>query len=77
MGQLEVDIPAHIDADIERLVDEGEFISREEAIEDLLTMGLSAYDHDVSGRDAEGDLDFAGEMRNPGDEDPGSDDFAF
>lgn len=43
MPKTEVDLPDRIDSDITRLVEQGEFLNREQAYEDLLKMGISAY----------------------------------
>ncbi|MDY6819908.1 MAG: CopG family transcriptional regulator [Halobacteriales archaeon] len=42
MPSVEVSIPDHVDSEINRLVERGDFINREQAIEQLLSMGLSA-----------------------------------
>lgn len=82
MAEIEVDIPTRLDTEIDQLVDEGEFLSRQEAIEDLLSTGLQSYSVE-SGED-EGELSFAEEMTNPGekpmgpeDEDSGEDEYSF
>lgn len=46
MAEIEVDLPDRIDGEINRLVESGEFLNRERAIEDLLQRGVSAYDVD-------------------------------
>lgn len=43
MATFEVTIPDRIDSDIERLVDQGDFLNREQAIEDLLSLGISSH----------------------------------
>ena len=43
MAQINVQIPEDLDFQIQRLVDEGEFASREEAIQEILSSGLTAY----------------------------------
>lgn len=43
MPKTEVDLPDRIESDISRLVEAGEFLNREQAYEELLTMGISAY----------------------------------
>lgn len=43
MPKVEITIPEHLDMQIARLVDQGEFLNREEAIEDLLAAGVRAY----------------------------------
>jgi Arc/MetJ-type ribon-helix-helix transcriptional regulator len=44
MPSFEVMLPDRIDSQIDRLVEQGDFLNREKAIEELLTMGMSAYD---------------------------------
>jgi Arc/MetJ-type ribon-helix-helix transcriptional regulator len=67
MAEIEVEISTQLDMQIEQMVEEGDFLTREEAIEELLSSGLRTYQTNA-GDDDEGDLDFADEMRNPGDE---------
>ncbi|WP_313693344.1 DUF7120 family protein [Halorarum halobium] len=43
MTRVTVDLSDQTESDLQRLVDQGEFISRDQAIEDLLSRGLSAY----------------------------------
>lgn len=43
MPKVEVTVPDHIEMQIAQLVEQGEFVSREEAVEDLLSSGLKAY----------------------------------
>ncbi|WP_435115190.1 DUF7120 family protein [Halolamina sp. C58] len=44
MAQIEVDLPDRITGELDRLVESGEFLNRERAVEDLLQRGVSAYD---------------------------------
>lgn len=44
MPTTEVDVPDHLEAEIDRLVQQEEFINRDQAIEELLSLGVSAYD---------------------------------
>jgi Arc/MetJ-type ribon-helix-helix transcriptional regulator len=44
MAQIEVDLPDRITGELNRLVESGEFLNRERAVEDLLQRGVSAYD---------------------------------
>ena len=44
---VEVSLPQDVHAQFERLVDE-EFVTEEEAVEELLSAGLDAYTRDVS-----------------------------
>ncbi len=43
MPKVEITIPEHLEMQITQLVEQGEFLNREEAIEDLLSTGLKAY----------------------------------
>lgn len=43
MPKTEVDLPDRIESDISHLVEQGEFLNREQAYEELLMMGISAY----------------------------------
>jgi len=43
MPTVEINIPDHIEMQIAQLVDQGEFLSQEEAIEQLLSAGIKAY----------------------------------
>lgn len=44
MAEIELNLPDRIDGEIDRLVDQGEFLNREQAIEELLSLGMSSYD---------------------------------
>lgn len=46
MPTVEVSLPQDVHAQFERLVDE-EFVTREEAVEELLSAGLDAYTRDT------------------------------
>lgn len=43
MPKVEITIPEHLEMQITQLVDQGEFINREEAVEDLISAGIRAY----------------------------------
>ena len=43
MPKVEITIPEHLEMQIAQLVERGEFLNREEAVEDLLSTGLKAY----------------------------------
>lgn len=43
MPSVELSLPDRIDSEIDRLVAEDEFLNREQAVEELLSMGVSAY----------------------------------
>lgn len=40
MSKIEIDIPEHHEMQITQLIDEGEYIDRQEAVEDLIAIGL-------------------------------------
>lgn len=44
MPRIEVTLPDQIDEQITRFIEEGEFVNRDEAVEQLLNAGLHAYD---------------------------------
>lgn len=56
MPEVEVSLPDRIDSEIARLVEQGEFLNREQAIEELLSMGVSAYAPTDSNDEPEQDL---------------------
>jgi len=43
MPKVEITIPEHLEMQITQLVDQGEFLNREEAIEELISTGMKAY----------------------------------
>jgi Arc/MetJ-type ribon-helix-helix transcriptional regulator len=43
MPTVEVTLPDRIESEISRLVEQGEFINRDQAVEELLTLGVSSY----------------------------------
>ncbi|MFB6185062.1 MAG: CopG family transcriptional regulator [Haloarculaceae archaeon] len=81
MTRTEVEISDRLDSQIDRLVEQGDFLNREKAMEELLTLGLSAYDIDDD--DEMDSVTFAEEMQNPGDkpmeemDQGGGDDYTF
>jgi Arc/MetJ-type ribon-helix-helix transcriptional regulator len=44
MAKVDVTLPDRVDSEIDRLVEQGEFLNREQAVEELLSLGLSSYD---------------------------------
>lgn len=44
MPVVEISLPNRVDVEIDRLVEEDEFMNREQAIEELLSKGVAAYD---------------------------------
>jgi Arc/MetJ-type ribon-helix-helix transcriptional regulator len=43
MAKVEITIPEQLEMQIARMVDEGEFLNRQEAVEELLSTGMRAY----------------------------------
>ena len=43
MPKVEITIPEHLEMQIVQLVEQGEFVNREEAVEELLTAGVKAF----------------------------------
>ena len=43
MPKVNINVPEHLETKIAKLVNEGEFVDREEAIEELLSTGLRAF----------------------------------
>jgi Arc/MetJ-type ribon-helix-helix transcriptional regulator len=43
MPKVEVSLPDRINGEISRLVEQGEFVNQDQAVEELLSMGMSAY----------------------------------
>ena len=71
MATFEVALPDRIESDIDRLVEQGDFLNREQAIEELLTLGLSAQETgDESEAELDGDLftDAVDEQQDPADQ---------
>jgi|GEM_PF-3076956 len=65
MPRVEVTLPDRIDAKIENLVNQqDEFVSRDEAAEELLEMGLRAYEPETG---SSGDVGMEDRMRGPED----------
>lgn len=54
MPTVEISLPDKIESDIESLVEQGEYLNKEQAVEDLLTRGLSAYNTNVDSSTDEG-----------------------
>ena len=44
MPKVEINIPEHLEMRIMRLIDRGEFVNREEALEALLSAGIRAFE---------------------------------
>ena len=77
MPTAEVSLPDKLDSEITQLVDRGEFLNREQAVENLLSMGISVYDESGSTSDEPADEVFSqtpAEQHDPAREDGPADD---
>jgi Arc/MetJ-type ribon-helix-helix transcriptional regulator len=43
MPKVEITIPEHLEMQVTQMVEKGEFVNREEAVEELLSTGIKAY----------------------------------
>jgi metal-responsive CopG/Arc/MetJ family transcriptional regulator len=43
MPRVELTIPEHLEMRVTQMVEQGEFVNREEAIEELIATGIKAY----------------------------------
>ncbi|MFC6754785.1 DUF7120 family protein [Halorubrum tibetense] len=43
MPRVEITVPEHLEMQITQMVEQGEFLNREEAIEELLSTGIKAF----------------------------------
>lgn len=43
MPKVEITIPEHLEMQIVQFVEQGDFVNREEAVEELLSVGVKAY----------------------------------
>jgi Arc/MetJ-type ribon-helix-helix transcriptional regulator len=78
--QIEVSLPEQTEIEIERLVERDEFINREQAVEELLSMGVSTYrtaDDASSEMDADVFDRVSDEQRDPALDDDESDDYTL
>ena len=49
MPKVEINLPEHLEMRITRLIDRGEFVNREEALEALISAGIRAYESGSGG----------------------------
>jgi Arc/MetJ-type ribon-helix-helix transcriptional regulator len=81
MAELEVTLSDRLDSEIDRLVEQGDFLNREQAIEELLSMGVSAYDTDEEDDPLEPDEEMftqaVNERKDPAMDDEPGDDYSF
>jgi len=55
MGKIEIDLPERLEMQIAQLIEEDEYIDRQEAVEDLISMGIKTLR--TSGRQDEEEFD--------------------
>jgi Arc/MetJ-type ribon-helix-helix transcriptional regulator len=77
MPESEVTLPDQVTSDIDRFVESGEFLNWDQAVEELLTLGLSAYQSEEEDVTTDESV-FTGaveDQQDPAiaDDDPGSD----
>lgn len=79
MADVEVTVTDRLESDIERLIDEDEFLNRDQAVEAILAAGLSAYSRTESSSDdlEETFLQSAGEQQDPAMEEPAGEEYTF
>lgn len=81
MPDVEIDLPDRITSELDRLIQQGEFLNRDQAVEELLQMGVSAYNTtEESGRDEEESLftEAVEDQQDPAMRDEGGgDDYTF
>lgn len=63
MPRVEVEIPDNVEVELDRMVDEGEFVSRQEAAEEILAHGLQVYEPETESGNREDEEYFGEEMR--------------
>jgi Arc/MetJ-type ribon-helix-helix transcriptional regulator len=61
MSKIKLSLPDQIDSDIQRLVEQGEFLNRDQAVEDLLKRGISAYNTTTEDSESPVDDDMFGQ----------------
>jgi Arc/MetJ-type ribon-helix-helix transcriptional regulator len=79
MPEVEVSLPDRIDSEIARLVKQGEFLNREQAVEELLSMGVSAYAPAETSDEPEQDLftQMTEDQQDPAARTDNGDDYTF
>ncbi|UPW01113.1 cell surface protein [Halorussus gelatinilyticus] len=75
MPQLEIALSDDVDMQIDQLVTQEEFVDRQEALEEILSLGIKEYQTTMES-DTRDEMEFADEMmetteRSLGDEDEG------
>ncbi|WP_115864607.1 DUF7120 family protein [Halorussus litoreus] len=73
MPQLEISLSDDVDMQIDQLVSQEEFVDRQEALEEILSLGIKEYQTTMESKERD-EMEFADEMmetteRSLGDED--------
>ena len=71
MGEIEIDLPERLEMQIAQLIEEEEYIDRQEAVEDLISIGIRTLR--TSGRREEDEFEEGGFEDTMG----GDDEYAF
>ncbi|MFP4632164.1 MAG: DUF7120 family protein [Halobacteriota archaeon] len=66
MGKIEVDLPDRLEMQITQLIEEGEYIDQQEAVEDLISVGMKTLR--TSGRQEEEEFETYGDTMGGDDE---------
>ncbi|NIS29778.1 MAG: ribbon-helix-helix protein, CopG family [Actinobacteria bacterium] len=80
MPRVEITVPDQLVSEIDRLVESGEFVNREEAMEELLGFGLSAMAGSGPSEETPGENPFSQvieDQQDPAMLDEGDDGYAF
>jgi metal-responsive CopG/Arc/MetJ family transcriptional regulator len=80
MADVEVTLTDRLDTEIDRLVEQDDFINREQAVEEILTAGLSAYNTTTSTSDSDLEdtfLQSTSEQEDPAMQEVSGDDYTF
>lgn len=78
MPQVEVTVPDRLVSEVDRMVEAGEFVNREEAMEELLSFGLSAMAEPAEEETVDNPFSQAIEdQQDPALRDEASDEYAF
>jgi len=80
MADVEVTLTDRLDTEIDRLLETGDFINQEQAIEEILTAGLSAYNTTESSSTSDLEETFlqsTSEQEDPAMKDAPGDDYTF
>jgi Arc/MetJ-type ribon-helix-helix transcriptional regulator len=68
MVDVDINVPEHLDMRIAQLIDDGEFVDRNEAVEELLSTGIKAYKTAGPQSEMDTDTEFEDDMMGHEDE---------